>query len=147
MRLVFRRILIVCLNMREQLIHQVEIIPLEIIVRNLAAGSFAKRFHVKDGTPLPRPIVEFCYKSDDLGDPLVAEEHITAFEWATAHDVDDLMALSLRINDFLTGLFRGIRIKLIDFKLEFGKLWQDEETRIILADEISPDVLPALEHR
>lgn len=127
------------LNMREQLVRQVEIIPVEIIVRNVAAGTFAKRFQMEEGTALPRSIVEYCYKNDELGDPLIAEEHVTAFGWATPQDMDEIMALSLRINDYLSGLFRGIGLKLIDFKLEFGRLWDDEQMRIVLADEISPD--------
>jgi phosphoribosylaminoimidazole-succinocarboxamide synthase len=127
------------LNMREQLIREVEIIPIEVVVRNIAAGSFCTRYGVKEGTRLPRSIVEYYYKSDELGDPMVAEEHITAFGWATPQDIDDIMALTLRINDYLTGLFLGIGIKLVDFKLEFGRLWNGEEMRIVLADEISPD--------
>src|SRR5689334_10842578 len=127
------------LNMREQLVRQVEIIPLEVVVRNVAAGSFAKRFGVEEGTQLPRSIMEFFYKNDALGDPMVSEEHITAFGWATPQDMDDIVALTLRVNDFLTGLFLGVGITLVDFKLEFGRLWENEEMRIVLADEISPD--------
>lgn len=127
------------LNMREQLIKEVEIIPLEVVVRNVAAGSLATRLGVAEGTMLPRSIVEFYYKNDELGDPLVSEEHITCFGWATPQEIDELMHLALRINDFLTGLFLGIGIRLVDFKLEFGRWWQNEEMRIILADEISPD--------
>jgi phosphoribosylaminoimidazole-succinocarboxamide synthase len=128
------------LNMREQLIRQVEIIPLEVVVRNVAAGSLAKRMGMEEGAALPRSIIEFYYKDDKLGDPMVSEEHITAFGWATTQDVDDIMALALRVNDFLTGLFLGVGIRLIDFKLEFGRLWDDEEMmRIVVADEISPD--------
>ena len=128
------------LNMREQLVREVEIIPVEVVVRNVSAGQFAKRFKVDEGTPLPRSIVEYYYKADELGDPLVSEEHITAFGWATPHDVDDMMALALRINDFMSGLFMAIDIKLIDFKLEFGRLYEENgEMRVVLADEISPD--------
>ncbi|NQV45258.1 MAG: phosphoribosylaminoimidazolesuccinocarboxamide synthase [Rhodospirillales bacterium] len=127
------------LNMREQLVREVEIIPVEVVIRNVVAGSLAKRFGMAEGTALPRSIVEFCYKSDELGDPLVSEEHITAFGWAAPSDLDEIVAMSLRINDFLTGLFLGIGLKLIDFKLEFGRLWEDEQMRIVLADEISPD--------
>ena len=127
------------LNMREQLIRQVEIIPLEVVVRNVAAGSFAKRFGVEEGTQLPRSIMEFFYKNDTLGDPMVSEEHITCFGWAATQDMDDIVALTLRINDFLTGLFLGVGITLVDFKIEFGRLWENEEMRIVLADEISPD--------
>jgi len=127
------------LNMREQLIREVEIIPLEVIVRNIAAGSFSERFGMTEGTPLPRSIVEFCYKSDELGDPMVSEEHATAFGWASPQEIDDMMALSLRINDFLSGLFLGVGIRLVDFKVEFGRLWENDQVRLILADEISPD--------
>ena len=127
------------LNMREQLIRQVEIIPLEVVVRNVAAGSFAKRFGLEEGTQLPRSIMEFFYKNDTLGDPMVTEEHITAFGWATPQDLDDIVALTLRVNDFLFGLFLGCGIKLIDFKIEFGRLYEDDMVRIVLADEISPD--------
>ncbi|HCS70423.1 MAG TPA: phosphoribosylaminoimidazolesuccinocarboxamide synthase, partial [Rhodospirillaceae bacterium] len=128
------------LNMREQLVREVEIIPVEIIVRNVAAGTFSKRFGMEEGTALPRSIIEYCYKSDELGDPLIAEEHVTAFGWATPQDMDEIMALSLRINDYLSGLFMGIGLKLVDFKLEFGRLWEnDQNMRIVLADEISPD--------
>jgi phosphoribosylaminoimidazole-succinocarboxamide synthase len=103
------------LNMREQLIHEVEIIPLEVVVRNIAAGSFSKRFNVPEGTPLPRSIIEYYLKSDELNDPMVSEEH-------------------------LTGLVLGIGLKLVDFKLEFGRLYdENDEMRIVLADEISPD--------
>ena len=127
------------LNMREQLIREVEIIPLEVVARNIAAGSLAQRFGMTEGTPLPRSIVEYYYKSDDLGDPMVSEEHITAFGWATPQDLDEIMSMSLRINDFLVGLFLGVGIRLVDFKLEFGRLWENDQVRTVLADEISPD--------
>jgi len=108
-------------------------------VRNIAAGSLSKRLGIKEGSTLPRSIVEYYYKNDELGDPMVSEEHITAFGWATPQDLDDILNLSLRINDFLTGLLLGVGMKLVDFKLEFGRLWENEEMRIVLADEISPD--------
>jgi phosphoribosylaminoimidazole-succinocarboxamide synthase len=127
------------LNMREQLVKQVQIIPVEVVIRNVVAGSLAKRFGLEEGTPLPRSIVEYYYKKDELGDPMVSEEHITAFGWASTQDLDDIMQLSLRVNDFLTGLFLGIGIRLIDFKLEFGRLYEGDDMRIVLADEISPD--------
>ncbi len=127
------------INMREQLIKEVEIIPLEVIVRNVAAGSLAKRLGLDEGLQLPRSIIEFCYKNDALHDPMVTEEHITAFNWASPQEIDDIIALSVRINDFLTGLFLGIGIRLIDFKLEFGRLWEQDFMRVVLADEISPD--------
>jgi phosphoribosylaminoimidazole-succinocarboxamide synthase len=132
------------LNMREQLCKKVEIVPLEVIVRNTAAGSMSKRLGIDEGEKLPRPIVEFCLKRDDLGDPLVAEEHVTAFGWATADELDDITDLTLRINDYLCGLFAAVGIRLIDFKIEFGRLpvtGENGETghTIVLADEISPD--------
>jgi phosphoribosylaminoimidazole-succinocarboxamide synthase len=127
------------LNMREQLIREVEIIPLEVVVRNVAAGSLSTRLGIQEGTRLPRSIVEYYYKNDQLGDPLVCEEHVTAFGWASTQDLDDMVALALRVNDFLTGLFLGVGIQLVDFKLEFGRLYENDEMRIVLADEISPD--------
>ncbi len=127
------------LNMREQLIREVEIIPLEVIVRNVAAGTLAQRLKLDEGTRLPRSIIEFCYKNDALGDPLVAEEHVTAFGWASPQEIDDIMSLAIRVNDFLSGLFLGIGIRLVDFKLEFGRHWENDMMRIMLADEISPD--------
>ena len=127
------------MNMREQLVREVEIIPLEVVVRNVAAGSLSTRLGMEEGTALPRSIVEFYYKNDQLGDPMVTEEHITAFGWATPTEIDDVMSLALRINDFLSGLFLGVGIKLVDFKCEFGRQWENEQMRIVLADEISPD--------
>ena len=127
------------LNMREQLIRAVEIIPLEVVVRNVAAGSISKRLAIEEGTALPRPIIEFYYKDDALGDPLVAEEHVLAFGWATQQDLDDMVSLGLRVNDFLSGLFLGVGIKLVDFKIEIGRIWDGDYMRLIVADEISPD--------
>ena len=128
------------LNMREQLVREVEIIPVEVVIRNIAAGQFTQRFQVEEGTSLPRSIVEFYYKADELNDPMVSEEHITAFGWATPQDIDDMMALALRVNDYMTGLFTAIGLKLVDFKLEFGRLYEESgEVRVVLADEISPD--------
>ncbi|MEM7072520.1 MAG: phosphoribosylaminoimidazolesuccinocarboxamide synthase [Pseudomonadota bacterium] len=128
------------LNMREQLIRAVEVIPIEVIVRNYAAGSLVKRLGLARGDRLPRSIVEFCYKSDELQDPLVAEEHITAFGWAAPQELDDVMAMALRINDFLCGLLYAKGLQLVDCKFEFGRLVdEDRDMRIILADEISPD--------
>ena len=127
------------LNMREQLIRQVEIVPLEVIVRNFAAGSMAKRLGLEEGMQLPRPIVEFSYKDDALGDPLVPEEYVIAFGWATQQDLDDIVALALRVNDFLSGVFFGVGIKLVDFKIEIGRVWDGDFMRLIVADEISPD--------
>jgi phosphoribosylaminoimidazole-succinocarboxamide synthase len=127
------------LNMREQLVREVEIIPIEVVIRNIAAGEFAKRLGIAEGAVLPRSIIEYYYKNDELGDPMVSEEHITAFGWASTQDLDDMMQMALRINDFLNGLFLGVQIRLVDFKIEFGRLYKDDEMRIVLADEISPD--------
>jgi phosphoribosylaminoimidazole-succinocarboxamide synthase len=127
------------LNMREQLIREVEIIPLDVVVRNVAAGSLSTRLGLEEGKQLPRSLIEFYYKNDELGDPMVAEEHITAFAWATPPEIDEMMQLALRINDFLVGLFLGIGIRLVDFKIEFGRQWENEQMRVVLADEISPD--------
>ncbi|WP_448501487.1 phosphoribosylaminoimidazolesuccinocarboxamide synthase [Sphingomonas sp.] len=127
------------LNMREQLIRQVEIVPLEVIVRNVAAGSMSKRLGIEEGTQLPRTILEYCLKDDALGDPLVTEEHILCFGWASQDELHDIADLAIRVNDFLSGLFAGVGIRLVDFKLEFGRIWDNDFSRIILADEISPD--------
>ena len=125
------------LNMREQLIDLVEIIPIEFVVRNIVSGSLTKRLGIEDGSVLNKPLIEFFYKNDKLGDPLITREHIDAFGWASLSELDLINDQCLRINDFLQGMFRGINIKLVDFKLEFGK--RKSDGRIILADEISPD--------
>ena len=127
------------LNMREQLVRACEIIPLEIIVRNFAAGSLSKRLGIEEGTALPRPIVEYCYKDDKLGDPLVTEEHIAAFGWASQQDMDDILSLALRVNDYLSGLMYGVGIRLVDFKIEIGRVYDGDFQRLVVADEISPD--------
>ncbi|OOL19588.1 phosphoribosylaminoimidazole-succinocarboxamide synthase [Bombella intestini] len=127
------------LNMREQLVREVEIIPLEVVVRNVVAGSLSKRFGLPEGERLPRTLVEYYYKNDELNDPLISEEHIATFGWAHPQELEEIQSLALRVNDFLCGLFTGVGITLVDFKLEFGRLWQGDEMRIVLADEISPD--------
>lgn len=128
------------LNMREQLVRQVEIIPIEVVVRNVAAGSLCKRLGVKEGTELMMPLVEFYYKDDALGDPLVGEQHITTMGWADIFELEEMVGMAYRINDFLSGLFMGIGLRLVDFKLEFGRLWGEYgEVYLLLADEISPD--------
>jgi len=127
------------LNMREQLVRACEIVPLEVIVRNYAAGSMAKRLGIEEGMQLPRPIVEYCLKDDKLGDPLVTEEHIAAFGWASQQDMDDILSLALRVNDFLSGVMYGVGIKLVDFKIEVGRVYDGDFMRLIVADEISPD--------
>jgi phosphoribosylaminoimidazole-succinocarboxamide synthase len=127
------------LNMREQLVREVEIIPVGVVVRNVAAGSLSSRLGIAEGTALPRSIIEYYYRNEELGDPLVCEEHITAFGWASTRDLDEMVQIALRTNDFLMGLFLGVNIRLIDFNLEFGRLYSDDDVRIVIADEISPD--------
>jgi phosphoribosylaminoimidazole-succinocarboxamide synthase len=127
------------LNMREQLVREVEIIPIAVVVRNVAAGSLSKRLGIPEGTVLPRSIIEYYYKKNELGDPMVSEEHITAFGWASTRDLDEIVQIALRVNDFLSGLFLGVNIRLVDFKLEFGRLYGEDDVRIVIADEISPD--------
>ncbi len=127
------------LNMREQLVREVEVLPIDVAVRNVAAGEFAERFDIKEGTPLPRSIIEFYLRSEELDYPLVSEEHITAFGWAATQDIDDMIHLSLRVNDFLSGLFLGAGIRLVDFTLQFGRLYFEDDVRLVIADEITPD--------
>ena len=127
------------INMREQLVKLVEIIPIEFVIRNIATGSLTKRLGIEDGTVLEKPLIEFCYKNDELNDPLVAREHIYAFGWANHVELNWIMDQCLRVNDFMQGMFKSVGIKLVDFKLEFGRLNQDGKKRIVLADEISPD--------
>ena len=129
------------LNMREQLVKKAEIIPIEFIVRNISTGSLSKRLGIHEGTVLKKPLLEYCLKNDELGDPLVSKEHILAFEWLSEDDLNYINQISLRINDLLSGLFRAVGIKLVDFKIEYGKIWNEDKTKkeIVLADEISPD--------
>lgn len=126
------------LNDREQLIRALEIIPVEVVVRNVAAGSICPRLGLTEGDTLPSTLVEFCLKDDALGDPIIAREHILTFGWATAEELDAIIAETHRINDLLGAIFAGIDIRLIDFKLEFGRPL-DGSGGILLADEISPD--------
>ncbi len=126
-------------NMREQLVRMAEIVPLEVVVRNFAAGELSERLGIPEGMPLPRPIVEYYYKDDRLSSPMVAEEHIVAFGWANQQDLDDMVALALRVNDFMSGLMLGVGIRLADFRLEMGRIWEGDFMRLIVADEISPD--------
>ena len=127
------------LNMREQLIKHVEIIPIEFIVRNIATGSLTKRLGIEDGTVLEDPLIEYCLKNDELGDPLISKEHIYTFKWATKKEIEQIDKQLLRINDFMVGMFRGVGIKLVDFKVEFGRIKNNGKTDVLLADEISPD--------
>ena len=129
------------LNMREQLIKKAEIFPIEFIVRNIATGSLTKRLGIPEGTVLEKPLLEYCLKKDELEDPIISKEHIYTFGWATEVEIKTIDKITLRINDLLVGLFRGIGIKLVDFKIEYGKSWNKdtEQKEIVLADEISPD--------
>ena len=125
------------LNMREQLVELVEIIPIEFVIRNIATGSLTKRVGIEEGTVLDSPLIEYCLKNDELGDPIISREHIINFNWLKTVELDLINEQCFRINDFLQGMFKGVGIKLVDFKVEFGKAKSDG--RIILADEISPD--------
>lgn len=128
------------INMREQLVREVEIIPLEVVVRNVATGSLTKRLGIKEGTVLPRPLLEYYYKKDELGDPLVGEDHIITLGWADPFELEEISAMAWRVNDYMKGLFSGIGLRLIDFKLEFGRIWgENGELYLVLADEFSPD--------
>ena len=129
------------LNMREQLVKKAEIFPIEFIVRNIATGSLTKRLGIPEGTVLDRPLLEYCFKKDQLNDPLISREHIYSFGWAEESEIRIIDKITLRINDILTGMFKAVGIKLVDFKLEYGKAWNKdtEKKDIILADEISPD--------
>ena len=131
------------LSAREQLIRKVEIVPVEVVVRNLASGSLVKRLggkliDVKDGDKLPQPLIEYYLKEDALNDPIISADHITLFGLASPEELDQINAMTTKVNACLQQLFLDIGITLIDFKLEFGRLTQDNG-RIILADEISPD--------
>ena len=129
------------LNMREQLIKKAEIVPIEFIIRNIAAGSLSKRLGVSEGTVLEKPLLEYYLKNDELADPIITKEHIYTFEWATEKEIKTIDKMSLRINDLLQGIFRGVGIKLVDFKIEYGRVWNENKrtNEIILVDEISPD--------
>ena len=127
------------LNSREQHIHMLEIIPIEFIVRNIATGSLTKRLGIPDGTILKKPLLEYSYKNDELGDPLIAREHILAFNWSTTFELNHINSKCIKINIFLSKMFKKVGIKLVDFKLEFGRLKKNGKSQIMLADEISPD--------
>ena len=127
------------LNMREQLVKLVDIIPIEFIVRNIATGSLTKRLGIEEGTILERPLIEYCLKDDNLGDPNISREHILTFNWLNMDQLNLIDENLKRLNDFLLGLFRGVGIKLVDFKVEFGFTHESNKSEIVLADEISPD--------
>jgi len=127
------------INMREQLVKLVDIIPIEFVVRNIATGSLTKRLGIEEGTVLERPLIEYCLKDDKLGDPIISREHILTFNWLNIMQLDWIDENLSRLNDFLLGMFRAVGIKLVDFKVEFGLTHESEKTQIVLADEISPD--------
>ena len=124
------------LSEREQLVKAVSIVPVEVIVRNVAAGSFSKRLGIEEGTPLPHPVIEYCYKSDALGDPLINTDTALSLGWATEPQLLKIRELALKVRAFLTPFFEARGVRLIDFKLEFGTL---ADGQVVLADEISPD--------
>ena len=124
------------LNDREALVKKVSIVPLEVIIRNVSAGSFAKRYGVEEGIVFKSPTIEFSYKNDDLHDPLLNEYHALALNLATREEIDEIKAMAFKVNDILKEYFLSLNVKLIDFKLEFGRL---ADGKIVLADEISPD--------
>ncbi|GHV52432.1 phosphoribosylaminoimidazole-succinocarboxamide synthase [Synergistales bacterium] len=119
-----------------QLALKVKILPLEVVVRNITTGSICKRLGIEEGKKLPRPLIEFYYKDDALGDPIVTEDHALLFGWAAQEDIDEIKRITLKVNDLLAELFKELGVVLVDFKLEFGK---DKDGRLLLADEISPD--------
>jgi len=129
------------INMREQLVKLVEIIPIEFVIRNFAAGSLSKRLGIEEGTFLSEPLLEFYYKNDELGDPLISKEHIYKFDYCDVITLDFIEHQCMRINDFLQGMFKSVGIKLVDFKLEFGRIRKENNStkEILIADEISPD--------
>ena len=124
------------LSPRETLVKRVSIVPLEVIVRNLSAGSFAKRYGVEEGIVFDAPTIEFSYKNDELGDPLLNSYHALALKLATAEEIDTIKRYAFQVNDFLKALWAECGVILVDFKLEFGRL---ADGSIVLADEISPD--------
>ena len=125
------------LNDREQLVKKVDIIPVEVIVRNIATGTLTKRLGIQEGLKLKKPLIEFTLKSDELDDPIISEEHIDVLEYAEKDEINDIKEQALLINRLLLQLFSSINIQLVDFKIEFGRLTIDK--KVILADEISPD--------
>lgn len=127
------------LNMREQMVRMAEVLPFKIVVRNFSDDGFEKRLGIPAGMALPRPLVEYYYKDENLKMPMVTEEHIVAFGWATHQDIEDILTLALRVNDFISGMMIAVGVRLADFDLELGRVWDGEYTRFIVVDEISPD--------
>ncbi len=124
------------INDRETVVKKVSIVPLEVIIRNISAGSFAKRYGVDEGIVFDEPTIEFSYKNDDLGDPLINDYHALALKLATKEEIEKIKAMAFKVDEVLIDYFKGLGIKLVDFKLEFGRL---ADGTIVLADEISPD--------
>ncbi|HNX61413.1 MAG TPA: phosphoribosylaminoimidazolesuccinocarboxamide synthase [Candidatus Limiplasma sp.] len=124
------------LSPRETLVKKVQIVPLEVIVRNVAAGSLSKRLGLPEGTPMAKTVLEFCYKNDELGDPMVNQYHIAAMGWATDAEMETISNYALKVNQVLSDYLKDLNIELVDFKLEFGRV---ADGTIVLADEISPD--------
>lgn len=124
------------LSARETLVKKVSIVPLEVIIRNISAGSFAKRYGVEEGIVFAQPTIEFSYKNDDLGDPLINSYHALALNLATEQEIETIKQLSFRVNEVMKAFFKNLKVDLVDFKLEFGRL---SDGTIVLADEISPD--------
>lgn len=124
------------LSDHEQLVQRVAIIPIEVVVRNVVAGSMAKRLGIEEGTVLRQPIVEFYLKDDELGDPIITEDHIAMLELASTDEVQELREKAMKVNEVLIGFFKEVGVELVDFKIEFGR---DQQNNILLADEISPD--------
>ncbi len=128
------------LNMREQLVKACEMIPIEILVRNVSAGTLCRRFGIEEGINFYRPVIEMCLKSDKLGDPFVTEEHIEVFGWAAPEEIEAMKNIAIRVNDFLSGVFHAVGIKLVDMKIEFGRIYDENgNLYLLVADEISPD--------
>ena len=128
------------LNMRDQLVVAADIIPLKVAVRNCAAGNMSARLGIEEGKELPNPIVEFALKDEKLGYPAVTDEHAIAFGWASQIEMEDMTAMALRANDFLSGMMAGAGMRLVDVVLEFGRVWQNEFCQLVIADEVTPDV-------
>lgn len=128
------------LNMREQVVREVDVIPVRVVIRNIVAGDLQARIGLAEGSVLPRPIVEFYYKNSDLKDPMVNDDHIVAFGLADPYELEEMISMAYRANDYMRGFFAGIGIELVDFKMEFGRIYGEHgELYLVMADEISPD--------
>ena len=128
------------LNMREQVVRVAEVLPIRILIRNFAGPDIRKRLGLKSGELLPRPLIEFYLKDEALGCPLITEDHLNAFGWATPMDLDEIFPLAGRTNDFLSGMMAGAGFTLAAFSIEVGRVWEDDLSRLVIVDELSPDV-------